>query len=62
LEEARAVIEALEKERMWLRDLVVKVSEGSYILLPKAIDLNKVVEDNSLKERSASTEGFSRQN
>jgi predicted RNase H-like nuclease (RuvC/YqgF family) len=57
LEEARAVIEALEKERMWLRDLVVKVSEGSYILLPKAIDLNKVVEDNSLKEKVSKHRG-----
>jgi predicted RNase H-like nuclease (RuvC/YqgF family) len=57
LEEARAVIEALEKERMWLKDLVLKVSEGSYILLPKAIDLNKVVEDNSLKEKVSKHRG-----
>jgi predicted RNase H-like nuclease (RuvC/YqgF family) len=57
LEKARAVIEALEKERMWLRDLVVKVSEGSYILLPKAIDLNKVVEDNSLMEKVSKHRG-----
>jgi predicted RNase H-like nuclease (RuvC/YqgF family) len=57
LEDARAVIEALEKERMWLKDLVLKVSEGSYILLPKAIDLNKVVEDNSLKEKVSKHRG-----
>jgi len=57
LEEARAVIEALDKERMWLKDLILKVSEGSYILLPKAIELNKVVEDNSLKEKVSKYRG-----
>jgi len=57
LEEARAVIEALNKERMWLKDLILKVSEGSYILLPKAIELNKVVEDNSLKEKVSKYRG-----
>ncbi|MGB9827025.1 MAG: DUF460 domain-containing protein [Thermosphaera sp.] len=51
LEESRNLIEALEEERKWLRDLIVKVSEGSHILLPKAVNLNKIVEDDLLKEK-----------
>lgn len=51
LEESRVLIETLEKERKWLKDLVVKVSEGDWILLPKASSLNRIVEDELLKDR-----------